>query len=207
MLELLTGTGLAVSAGLNAYVPLLAIGLSARFFDFLTLPAGWAWLENPWVLIVLGILLIIEFVADKIPVVDSFNDWLQTIVRPAAGGLAFGSGSTATTLAVTDPAAFFSNNQWVPIVLGVIIAFGVHVTKATARPVVNVATVGLATPVVSTAEDVGSIVVSVLAILIPILIIVVVPLVVWMVWWTMRRRQRRSGRPPKGSTASSASAL
>lgn len=203
MLELLTGTGLALSAGLNAYVPLLAIGLSSRFLDFVTLPAGWAWLENPWVLGALGLLFVIEIVADKIPVVDSFNDWLQTVVRPTSGGLAFGSGSTATTLAVTDPAAFFSSNQWVPIASGVVIALMVHLTKATARPVVNVATVGLATPAVSAAEDAGSIAVSVLAILLPVLIILVIPLVVWMIWWTFRRRQRRNGRPPKEPAASS----
>lgn len=202
MLELLTGTGLAVSAGLNAYIPLLAIGLSARFLDFVGLPAGWAWLENPWVLGVLGVLLLIEIVADKIPVLDSFNDWLQTIVRPTSGGLAFGSGSTATTLAVTDPASIFSSNQWVTIMLGVIIAFIVHVTKATARPVVNVATVGLATPALSTAEDLGSIIVSILAILIPILIILVIPMVVWLIWWTIRRRKQRNGRSREEPTAS-----
>ncbi len=203
MLELLTGTGLALSAGLNAYVPLLAIGLSARLLDFVTLPAGWAWLENPWVLLALGVLFVIEMVADKIPVVDSFNDWLQTIVRPTSGGLAFGSGSTATTLAVTDPAAFFSSNQWVPIALGVAIALVVHLAKASARPLVNVATVGLATPVVSAAEDVGSIAVSIMAILIPLLIILVIPVVAWLIWWTLRRRQRRGGRSPKEPAASS----
>ncbi|MEO7349407.1 MAG: DUF4126 domain-containing protein [Terrimesophilobacter sp.] len=202
MLELLTGAGLAVSAGLNAYIPLLAIGLSARFLDFITLPAGWAWLENPWILGIIGFLLVIEIIADKIPVVDSFNDWLQTIVRPTAGGLAFGSGSNASTFAVTDPAAFFSNNLWVPIVLGVLIALVVHLTKAIARPVVNVATVGVATPIVSAAEDAGSIVVSVLALLAPIVIILVIPVVVWMIWWTLRRRKRRNGRLPKESTVS-----
>lgn len=202
MLELLTGTGLAVSAGLNAYVPLLAIGLSARFLDVVTLPAGWAWLENPWVLGVLALLFVVELVADKIPVVDSFNDWLQTIVRPTSGGLAFGSGSTATTLAVTDPAAFFSSNQWVPIVLGVVIALAVHLAKATARPILNVATVGLATPLVSAAEDVGSIAVSIFALVIPLLIILVIPVVVWMIWWTLRRRKRRNGRSPKEPAAS-----
>ncbi len=205
MLELLTGAGLAVSAGLNAYIPLLAIGLSARFLDFVTLPAGWAWLENPWVLGVIGFLLVIEIIADKIPIVDSFNDWLQTIVRPTAGGLAFGSGSTASTLAVTDPAAFFTNNQWVTIVLGVLIALAVHLTKAIARPVVNVATVGFATPIVSAAEDAGSIVVSILAILTPILIVLVIPIVVWVIWWTIRRRRHRNGRLPKEPTVSSTS--
>ncbi|MBB5631915.1 hypothetical protein BKA04_000138 [Cryobacterium mesophilum] len=202
MLEFLTGAGLAVSAGLNAYIPLLALGLAGRFLDVVTLPAGWVWLENPWVLGILGALLVIELVADKIPIVDSFNDWLQTIVRPTAGGLAFGSGSTASTVAVADPASFFANNQWVPIALGALIALIVHLTKATARPVINVATVGVATPVVSAAEDVGSVAVSVLAILMPILIIAVIVLAAWAVWWVIRRRQRRNGRPRDGSAVS-----
>lgn len=196
MLEFLTGTGLAVSAGLNAYIPLLALGLAGRFLDAVSLPAGWAWLENPWVLGILGVLLVIELVADKIPIVDNVNDWLQTVVRPTAGGLAFGSGSTATTAAVTDPAAFFSSNQWVPIALGVVIALGVHLTKASARPVVNALSVGTATPVVSAAEDVGSVTVSLLALLVPLLVIVVLPLVVWAVWFIVRARlrARRRGR-------------
>jgi hypothetical protein len=194
MLEFLTGTGLAISAGLNAYIPLLALGLAGRFLDAVTLPAGWAWLENPWVLGILGVLLAIELVADKIPIVDHVNDWLQTIVRPTAGGLAFGSGSTATTAAVTDPAAFFSSNQWVPIALGVVIALGVHLAKASARPVVNAFSVGTATPVVSAAEDVGSVGVSVLALLVPILVLVVLPLVVWAVWLIVRARLRRRRR-------------
>ena len=84
MLELLTGTGLAVAAGLNAYVPMLVLGLAGRFLDFVELPAAWAWLENEWVLLILGVLLVIELVADKIPAVDSVNDVIQSIVRPAA---------------------------------------------------------------------------------------------------------------------------
>ena len=75
---------------------------------------------------------------------------MHTVVRPTAGGLAFGSGSTATTAVVTDPASFFSSNQWVPVVRA--------------------------------AEDVGSVAVSVLAILVPILIILVIPLDVWLIW-------------------------
>jgi hypothetical protein len=146
------------------------------------------------VLGILGVLLAIELVADKIPIVDHVNDWLQTIVRPTAGGLAFGSGSTATTAAVTDPAAFFSSNQWVPIALGVVIALGVHLAKASARPVVNAFSIGTATPVVSAAEDVGSVGVSVLALLVPILVLVVLPLVVWAVWLIVRARLRRRRR-------------
>lgn len=192
MLEFLTGAGLALSAGLNAYIPLLLLGLASRFLDFVSLPASWSWLENEWVLGILGLLLVIEFFADKIPVVDTVNDWVQTIVRPAAGGLAFGSGSTTETLTVTDPASFFSSNQWVPIATGVVLALGVHLVKMTARPVLNAVTVGAAAPAVSAIEDVGSVVVSVLAILLPILIIVSVPLLVWLAWRMIARARRSS---------------
>lgn len=202
MLEFLTGTGLAVSAGLNAYIPLLALGLAGRFLDAVSLPSGWAWLENPWVLGILAMLLVIELVADKIPVVDHVNDWLQTVVRPTAGGLAFGSGATATTAAVTNPEEFFSNNQWVPIVIGVVIALAVHLAKSAARPVINFSTAGIATPIVSAAEDVGSVAVTILALLVPVLIVVVIPIVIWLMWRILRRWRKRNGRSHQEPAAS-----
>src|SRR5258705_4919327 len=110
-LQLLTGIGLATSAGLNAYIPLLMIGLLGRFTNFIELPSSWSWLENGWVLAILGVLLAIEFVADKIPVVDHVNDLVQTVVRPTAGGLAFGAASSSSTVTVSNPGDFFSSNQ------------------------------------------------------------------------------------------------
>lgn len=197
MLEILTGTGLAVAAGLNAYVPLLILGLAGRFLDVVELPAAWAWLENEWVLGILGVLLVIELVADKIPAVDSINDWIQTIVRPAAGGIVFGTGSSAQTAAVTDPAAFFESNQWVPVVVGIVIALVVHGAKMLVRPAANALTAGAAAPVLSTGEDISAVVLSVLAILIPILVIVaIVGLIVLIISVFRRaRRQRQSVAP------------
>ena len=124
--EFLTGAGLAASAGLNAYIPLLALGLLGRFTNVITLPAGSQWLENGWVLAILTGLLAVEFVADKIPVVDHVNDVVQTVVRPTAGGLAFGAGASSETVTVSDPGSFFSTNQWVPVAIGVLISLGVH---------------------------------------------------------------------------------
>lgn len=172
MLEILTGTGLAVAAGLNAYIPLLLLGLAARFLDVVALPAGWAWLENPWVLGGLAVLLVIEVVADKVPVVDTINDWLQTVIRPAAGGIVFGSGSGAQTVAVTDPDAFFASQQWVPIAAGIVIALVVHVAKMAARPAANALTAGAAAPVLSTVEDFGALGFSILALVLPVLVVV-----------------------------------
>ena len=74
MLEFLTGTGLATSAGLNAYIPLLALGLLDRFTGLVDLPAGWTWLSADASLWILGALLALELVADKIPGVDAVND-------------------------------------------------------------------------------------------------------------------------------------
>ena len=195
MFEILTGTGLAVAAGLNAYVPLLVLGLAPRFLDFVELPASWSWLSNDWVLGILGVLLVIEIIADKIPVVDSINDWIQTIVRPAAGGIAFGTGSASGTAVVEDPAAFFSSNAWVPIAIGSLLAFATHAVKTASRPALNAMTVGAAAPVVSSLEDLSSVVLSLLALLLPVLVIVALGgLVVGFVVLLRRAKRRRAER-------------
>jgi hypothetical protein len=196
MLEFLTGTGLAAAAGLNAYIPLLVVGLSSRFLDWVQLPAAWAWLENEWVLVILGVLFVIEIVADKIPAVDTVNDWIQTIVRPAAGGILFGSGTSSETVAVTDPASFFASNQWVPILIGIVLSLVVHTGKSLARPAANAVTAGVAAPVLSVAEDVSSVALSLFAILFPILVVVgLAGLAVGLV--TLIRRMRRRRREKK----------
>ena len=191
MLEALTGTGLAASAGLNAYIPLLIMGLMARFTDAIELPSGWQWLSNGWVIAILALLLAVEVVADKVPLVDHANDIVQTVVRPTAGGIVFGAGSSSQTATVTDPGSFFSSHQWVPIAAGVLIALCVHGTKAAARPVVNATTAGFGAPVASTVEDFSSIVMSLLAILLPILVLLGLVLLGSTAVWAFRRRRRR----------------
>ncbi|MFE0589252.1 DUF4126 domain-containing protein [Micromonospora echinospora] len=195
MFEILTGSGLAASAGLNAYIPLLTMGLLARYTDVITLPAGWQWLGDGWVIAILVVLLAVEVVADKVPVVDHVNDVVQTVVRPTAGGLAFGAGSSSETVTVSDPGQFFSSSDWVPVVVGVLIALGVHLLKSAARPIVNASTAGVGAPVASTAEDATSVVMSVVAILLPVLVLVfLVGLVVFVFWFLRRRADRRRRR-------------
>ncbi|MFS0699532.1 DUF4126 domain-containing protein [Cellulomonas sp. 179-A 4D5 NHS] len=188
MLEALTGTGLATAAGLNAYVPLLVIGLLGRWTDLVDPPVGWEWLSNEWVLVVLGALLLLEVVADKIPGVDSVNDVVQTVVRPAAGGIAFGAGSSSQTAVVTDPGAFVESGRWVPVVIGIVLALVVHAAKSTARPVVNAATLGLGAPLASTAEDATSVGLSFAAILAPVLVLLLL-VALAAGWWRFRRRR------------------
>lgn len=195
VLEVLTGSGLAASAGLNAYIPLLLMGLLARYTDLVDLPSGWQWLGNGWVILILAVLLAVEVVADKVPVVDHVNDVVQTVVRPTAGGLAFGAGSTSETVTVSNPDTFFSTHQWVPVVTGVLIALGVHLLKSAARPVINATTAGFGAPVASTAEDATSAVMSVVAILLPVLVLVfLLGLVAFLFWFLRRRKDRRRER-------------
>ena len=191
-MELLTGLGLATAAGLNAYIPLLALGLLSRFTDLITLPHGWVWLENGWVITIVAALLVIEIVADKVPALDSINDTVQTFVRPTAGGIVFGSGTAAQTPAVTDPGAFAQSGQWIPIVVGVLVALVVSLTKSTVRPAANVATAGMAAPVLSTIEDGISVALVFVAILIPVVVLAVIALLVWGFVKLLRRRRRRN---------------
>ena len=192
-MELLTGFGLATASGLNAYIPLLSMGLLDRYTNLVNLPSGWSWLANGWVIAIVAVLLLIEIVADKVPALDTVNDTVQTFVRPTSGGIVFGSGTAAQTAAVTDPGEFARTGQWVPIVIGVVTALVVHLTKTTVRPAANVATAGVAAPVLSTIEDFTSVGLTFVAILIPALVAVVLIAVFWgafVLWRRMRKRKR-----------------
>ncbi|PFG38072.1 uncharacterized protein DUF4126 [Georgenia soli] len=196
MLELLTGSGMAMAAGLNAYVPLIGLGLLSRYTDLVALPQGWQWLESTPALGILAVLLLVEVVADKVPVVDSVNDALQTLVRPAAGGMVFAAGSASETAAVSDPATLVQDWRWAPVLLGVLLALATHLTKAVARPAVNTATAGTGAPVVSTAEDVSSVALVLVSVVLPALVALLVVVVLALLVLAVRRRlAARADRP------------
>jgi len=170
--------GLSASAGLNAYIPLLVVGVVAHYTDLIKLAAPFDTLANPWILIMLGILLIIEMLADKVPVVNHVNDLVQTFVRPVAGAIAFAAGTNVIQ----------GISPVVALACGLLVAGGVHLAKsAVARPMVTVATGGAANTPVSVAEDVASTAVSVASVLMPILVAVLVGLIILvLLWWWAR---------------------
>jgi uncharacterized membrane protein len=181
-----SGLTLAAPAGLNAYIPLLTVAL-AQYLGWLQLRSPFDALGRWWVILIIAVLLLVEIVADKVPVVDHVNDTVQTVVRPAAGGL----------LAVSA-----SGQGWVsPLVLlvaGVLVAGGVHSVKASARPVINASTVGVGAPVVSTLEDLGALGMTILALVAPFLALaIVLGLVVWAVLAVRRWRGRRAAAGAK----------
>ncbi|WP_045272509.1 DUF4126 domain-containing protein [Microbacterium azadirachtae] len=195
MLEFVMGSSLAAAAGLNAWIPLFLLGLAAKLLPAVVLPAGWSWLSSDIALWVIGALLVLEIIADKIPALDSLNDIVHSIIRPAAGGIAFGAGASARTIAVDDPGSFFSERTWIPVVAGVVIALAVHAAKATGRVAANAATAGVAAPVLSAAEDIAAFVLSAAAIIVPVVAaILLLCLIVAIVILVRRRSRRRRAR-------------
>ncbi len=195
MLAALTGMGLSAAAGLNAYIPFLVVALIARFTDYITLPVGYEWIESSWAIGIGAALLLAEVILDKIPAVDTINDMIQTFIRPSMGGLVFAATTAAAQL---DNSTWMKENPWVSVVLGVLISGLVHTGKMAARPVINVGTVGAGAPVVSTVEDIGSLGLSLIALIAPLLVIVALVLLAWLlIWmWLRVRRWRRTRRDP-----------
>jgi uncharacterized protein DUF4126 len=188
MLASLTGLGLSAAAGLNAYIPLLLVGLLARFTDVLVLPEPYRWIQSGWALGVVSVLLVAELVLDKVAVVDHVNDTVQTLVRPTVGGVIFAATSAAER---ADASTWMQEHQWVGVLAGVVVAGAVHALKATARPVVNATTVGAGTPVVSAAEDAASLGMSLVAVFLPVLVVLVLLLGGWAAVSLVRRARRR----------------
>lgn len=192
MIAALTGIGLSAAAGLNAYIPFLAVALVARYTDVIELPSTYAWIESGWAIGIAAVLLAAEVVFDKIPAVDTVNDTIQTFVRPTVGGVIFAATAAAEDL---DNSTWMTSHPWVGAVLGVIVAGLVHTGKMAARPVINVGTVGTGGPVVSTVEDGTSLGLSLAAIFIPILVALAILVLLGFMFWFWRRRRRRRREP------------
>lgn len=134
--------GLAWASGIRLYLVLFLAGLLGRL-GYLELPETLTVLSHPLVLGVSGVMLTIEFVADKIPAVDSVWDAVHTFIRIPAGALL-----AAAALGTADPA-------WVAAaaILGGSIAAGTHLTKAGGRALINTSPEPVSNWIASTTED------------------------------------------------------
>jgi hypothetical protein len=177
--QILTAFGLSTASGLNAYIPLLIVALTARFTDWIKLSPPFDILANEWVIAALIVLLVIEIIVDKIPAADTINDLIQTFVRPTAGAILF--AASANVISDLHPI--------IAAILGLILAFGVHATKTAARPVVTAATGGVGNPIVSLLEDVVATILSILAIVFPIVMAIFLGIVIALLarWWLRRK--------------------
>jgi hypothetical protein len=178
--QIITAFGLAGAAGLNAYIPLLIVAILGRA-EVLKLNAPFDVLTSWWAIGALVVLLIIEIVVDKVPGADHVNDVVQTFIRPAAGAILFAANAGI----VRDV------NPVLALIIGLILAFSVHATKAVTRPVVNATTVGLGAPVMSVAEDITSAVTTLLAIYAPILLLIFVATIGFVFYRLVQSFRRR----------------
>jgi hypothetical protein len=163
---------------------LLLVGLLARYTNLLNLSQPWDTLANPWIILLLCFLVIIEMLADKVPAVNHVNDLIQTLIRPAAGAIAFAASANV----VTDVSPVLS------LAAGLLVAGTVHVAKAGAvRPMVTATTGGAGNIPVSIAEDVVSTVLSFLAIVLPVLVgTLMIVIAALLVYWLYRRANRHT---------------
>jgi len=178
-----TALGLSTAAGLNAYIPLLTVGLLNRYTDLIDLPAPWHNLGDPLVLGIVGVVGLADFIGDKVPVVDHVLHAIGTVVAPVVGGVLAFASATA-----------FDVSPGLTVPMGVAAALATQVGRTAARPVSTVTTGGGANPVVSFAEDGVSGALSITALIWPVVtavlavIVLVAVFVIWRKWRAFRSR-------------------
>jgi hypothetical protein len=176
---------LAAVAGLRAWLPLLVAGVLSRM-GVADLGASFGWLGSTPALVLLGGATVLEVAGDKIPLVDHVLDSVGTVVRPLTGTLA----AAAALVHVRDP--------MIALVIGLVVgaptALAPHLAKTSLRGVSTATTAGLANPLLSLLEDGVSLVLSLLAFLVPILAAAMVATGAWLIWRWLRRRRASQGR-------------
>jgi hypothetical protein len=140
-LSLVLGAGFA--SGLNVYATVATLGLLQRF-GVIHLPEQLQVLSHPFVLAIAGILYLMEFLADKVPFIDSIWQAIHTFIRPPAAAL----------LAFSATAAAPEPWRWAAALVAGGIALTSHGTKASARAAANISPEPLSNWALSFGEDV-----------------------------------------------------
>jgi hypothetical protein len=191
MLELLTTLGrtlgFSFAAGINLYATVAILGLASRY-GWVQLPDQFRVFDNDFVIGAALVLYVVEFVADKVPWVDSAWDAVHTVIRPIGGALI-----AVATLGDASPTV-----EGLAALLGGTLAAGSHFTKAGTRAVANTSPEPFSNWVLSIAEDVFVIGLGFLALQYPVLaaVVVITAVVLMIVFaaWIVRAVKRRWSR-------------
>lgn len=212
-----TTYGLALSSGINAYFPLLAFAVAARWFHLYKVNPNFSFVTQTWFIALLIVLTILDLVADKIPLIDTAWDSIHTVIRPAMGALVVAASYNQVHVqSITGPIVVPLNINFVAsamtiaasgthislafaglMLLGAILAFMVHVTKATTRLASTTTTLGLGNIVLSVFEDIGVLITTLLSLLAPIIMFILIAIFVVVFLLSLRLilrlfRRRRS---------------
>lgn len=177
--------GFSLAAGVNLYATVAILGLASRY-QWVQLPEQFKIFDNPWIIGLAGALYVIEFVADKVPWVDSIWDSVHTLIRPVGGALiavaSLGEASGTTTAAIA--------------LLGGLVSAGSHATKAGTRVAANASPEPFSNWFLSLAEDAFVIGLSFLTLKFPLLalgvsavILVMMVVLARTIWRWIRKKQ------------------
>jgi hypothetical protein len=179
--------GFSFAAGLNLYATVAILGLAARY-GWVQLPEQFRVFDNDLVIGAALVMYVVEFVADKVPWVDSVWDAVHTVIRPAGGALI-----AVATLGDASPAL-----EGLAALLGGTLAAGSHFTKAGTRAVANTSPEPFSNWALSISEDIFVVGLGFLALKYPTLaaLVVITALVLMIVFaaWIVRAVKSRWGR-------------
>ena len=167
MTQLISTIAIAMGAswvsGINLYAAVATLGLLGRF-SHLQLPGELEVLTSWWVIGVAVALYVVEFVADKVPYIDSTWDVIHTFIRVPAGAV----------LAASAFGDFDRSIQVIALLLGGGLALSSHGTKAATRAMLNASPEPVSNWIASIAEDILAVLSIVASVFVPVLIFVIV---------------------------------
>lgn len=190
------GLGLAAACGLRVFLPLLLMSIGVRT-GVIEPSSSWMWIGSWPAIVALSSACLLEVVGYYVPIVDHLLDAVSMPAAALAGAAAAGVAMVgATGMSDVHPIL-----DWgMPLIAGGGLATTVKLGSAATRAVSTTTTATVANPIVATLENVGSAILSVLAILAPIVaglvLAIVLAVVARVVWGRMMRRRR--GAVPAG---------
>ena len=181
--------GFSFAAGVNVYATVLILGLASRY-QWVALPPQYQAFDNTWVIAGAAALYVVEFVADKIPWVDSVWDAVHTVIRPVGGAL----------IAVASVGQTSPGMQVAVGLLGAALATSTHLTKAGTRAVANTSPEPFSNWILSLTEDGFVVALGLLALKYPIaaafVVLVCLVAIVLLARWLIGALTRGDERQP-----------
>jgi hypothetical protein len=162
--------GFAFAAGVNLYATVAILGLAAKY-GWVALPAQYDIFNNDIVIGAAIALYLIEFLADKIPYVDSLWDMIHTVIRPVGGALI-----AVTTVGDASPTV-----EGLAALMGGLVAAGSHLTKTSTRAMANASPEPFSNWILSFTEDVFVVGLGLLALNYPVAALVVALVLIGLV--------------------------
>jgi hypothetical protein len=186
--------GSAWLSGINLYATVLTLGLLQRF-NLVHLPGDLGYLSHTWIIVLSGVLYLVQFVADKIPAIDSAWDMIHTFIRVPAGAVL-----AATAFAHFDPSV-----RLAAFLLGGGIALSSHGTKTATRMAANASPEPFSNVALSLLGDAltfgGTLLMTVHPAVLIAIVLIAVAVSVVLFSWIVRRLKRVFGRRASASLA------